>query len=182
MLGKVEEMKLLAQCMATDNREAFSRLVDAYQAGMKRFILNLTGGDVALTDDLAQETFIKAWLAIRQFRGLSGFKTWLYRIAVNEFVSYRRKRFVEAEISLTGFEDAGIGSAGGIQPHSATEASLDVATLLQLLPEKERIVSLLFYLEDQSIKNICKITSMPEGTVKSHLSRARSHMAKVLGK
>ncbi len=182
MLSKFEEMKLVAQCMATDNREAFSRLVVAYEPGVKRFLMNMVGGDASLTDDLAQETFIKAWLAIRSFRGLSGFKTWLYRIAVNEFVSYRRKRSVEAEIPYSAFDVDVAGNKNGVRPHDATEASMDVASLLKLLPENERIVSLLFYLEDQPIKKISQITSMPEGTVKSHLNRARLHMAKVMGK
>lgn len=53
MLSKFEEMKLVAQCMATDNREAFSRLVVAYEPGVKRFLLNMVGGDASLTDDLA---------------------------------------------------------------------------------------------------------------------------------
>ena len=75
MLGKIEEMKLLALCMATDNRDAFSRLVMAYQDGLRQFNFNLTGGDPYLTDDLAQETFLKAWLGVRSFKGLSGFKT-----------------------------------------------------------------------------------------------------------
>lgn len=64
--------------------------------------------------------------------------------------------------------------------HQATEAKMDVASLLKTLSDPERIVTLLFYLEDIPIKKICKITSMPEGTVKSHLSRARVHMAKIL--
>ena len=64
--------------------------------------------------------------------------------------------------------------------HSATEAKIDVSVLLKSLSEPERIVTLLFYLEDVPIRKICQITSMPEGTVKSHLSRARSHMAKIL--
>ena len=74
------------------------------------------------------------------------------------------------------------GNKTGVRPHDAAEASMDVATLLKLLPDNERIVSLLFYLEDQPIKKISQITSMPEGTVKSHLNRARLHMAKVMGK
>ncbi|MDE6527604.1 MAG: RNA polymerase sigma factor, partial [Muribaculaceae bacterium] len=76
-------MKLLALCMAADNREAFSRLVVAYQSPLRRFILNLTGGNAALTDDLAQDTFLKAWLGIRSFKGISGFKNRHYRIAIN---------------------------------------------------------------------------------------------------
>jgi RNA polymerase sigma-70 factor (ECF subfamily) len=57
------------------------------------------------------------------------------------------------------------------------EAKMDVATLLSTLPDAERIVTLLFYLDDIPINKISKITGMPEGTVKSHLSRARNHMA-----
>ena len=171
-------MKLLALCMATDNRDAFSRLVVVHQDGLRRFIFNLTGGDAALTDDLSQETFIKAWLAIRSFKGLSGFKTWLYRIAVNEFISHRRKRYEALSVALES------APPEAMQPtwseHPATEARLDVDTLLKQLPENERMVALLFYIEDMPIKQICKVTSMPEGTVKSHLSRARTHMAGII--
>ncbi len=177
MLNKLEEMKLLALCMAADNRDAFSRLVVAYQDQLRRFILNLAGGDASLTDDLAQETFLKAWLGIRSFKGISGFKTWLYRIAINEFVSYRRK-FSATTSHIEDSYAAGICDDNNI--HQATEAKMDVASLLKTLSDPERIVTLLFYLEDIPIKKICKITSMPEGTVKSHLSRARVHMAKIL--
>lgn len=167
-------MRLVTLCMATDNREAFSRLVVAHQEGLRRFILNLTSGDYCLTDDLAQETFLKAWIGIRSFQGLSGFRTWLYKIAVNEFLSYRRKmsKTVRPESSLEDFEKLSANN-----PHSATDARIDVKTMLQSLPDSERIVALLFYLEDQPIKKICKITSMPEGTVKSYLNRARKHMS-----
>lgn len=175
MLGKIEEMKLLALCMATDNREAFSRLVDAYSEGVRRFLMNMTGGDAALTDDLSQETFIKAWLAVRSFKGLSSFKTWLYRIAANEFISYRRKRFVDSELSLT--DNVSTMHEPLHSPQSAIDASMDVATLLKMLPDNERMVCLLFYIEDQPVKKISKILSMPEGTVKSHLNRGRSHLA-----
>lgn len=63
--------------------------------------------------------------------------------------------------------------------HDSTEAQIDVKVILDALPEKERIVALLFYLEDMPIKQISKVTSMPEGTVKSHLNRARTHMSNI---
>lgn len=176
MISKFEEMKLLALCMATDNREAFSRLVVTFQDGLRRFLFNLTDGDAALTDDLSQETFIKAWLAIRSFHGMSGFKTWLYRIAVNEFVSYRRKKSAAYSLPL---DAAPPDSHLSCHEHDSTEAQIDVKVLLDALPEKERIVALLFYLEDMPIKQISKVTSMPEGTVKSHLNRARTHMSNI---
>ena len=108
--SRFEEIRLLALCMATDNREAFSRLVEMHQPGLRRFLLNLTGGDESLADDLAQETFIKAWLAIRSFHGLSGFRTWLYRIAINEFSTSRRRVSREAlsdhDLTQISIEDA----------------------------------------------------------------------------
>ena len=91
MLTRVEELKLISQVALSDNRRAFARLVDAYQSTVRGFFLNLTAGDYALSDDLAQETFLKAYTNIRSFKGLSKFKTWLLRIAYNEFYSYVRK-------------------------------------------------------------------------------------------
>ena len=58
MLSKLDEIRLLSQCALADNRDAFGRLVEAYQPRVRRFLLNLTTGDEMLTDDLAQETFI----------------------------------------------------------------------------------------------------------------------------
>ena len=87
MLSKFDEMKLIARCALGDDRRAFGTLVEAYQTEIRRFFLNITFGDAALSDDLAQETFIKAYTSIRSFKGLSKFSTWLYRIAYNEFYS-----------------------------------------------------------------------------------------------
>lgn len=171
-MSRIEEIKLLALCAATDNRKAFSRLVELHESALRRFLLNLTSGNASLVDDLAQETFIKAWLGVRQFQGLSGFRTWLLRIAVNEFVSYRRRQRPEA-VDVEQLISASPSVEGG--QHAAADR-MDVSRALGTLPESERMVALLFYLEDTSIKDICKITSMPEGTVKSHLSRARKHL------
>ena len=174
MLSKFDELKLIARCVATDDRNAFGKLVEEYQDGLRRFLLNLTLGDVALTDDLSQETFIKAYLSIRSFKGLSRFKTWLYRIAYNEFYSYMRKRREESE------ETADVPLDEGYQCLNASDAHMDLEVCLKALNETERTVVLLFYVEDQPLKKIADITSLPLGTIKSYLSRARIKMAKVL--
>lgn len=172
-----EEIKILALCYAADNRDAFSRLVEMHQQGLRRFLINLCNGDLMLADDIAQDTFLKAWMNIRSFRGLSGFRTWLYRIAVNEYLSYKRLRqtAILAEAGDTT-ELRSVTAADGV---AAAEASMDVGALLTGLSETERTVVLLFYLEDLPIKEIVKITNISEGTVKSHLSRARHKMAKI---
>ena len=174
MLSKFDELKLIARCVATDDRNAFGKLVEEYQDGLRRFLLNLTLGDVALTDDLSQETFIKAYLSIRSFKGLSRFKTWLYRIAYNEFYSYMRKQREESK------ETADVPPDEGYQCLNASDAHMDLEVCLKALNETERTVVLLFYVEDQPLKKIADITSLPLGTIKSYLSRARVKMAKVL--
>ena len=173
MLSKWEEIRIIAQCVAGDNRHAFERLVNEYNDGLRRFLLNLTLGDASLTDDLAQETFIKAYLSIHSFKGVSRFKTWLYRIAYNEYFSYRRKT---SEMRL----DDTIPIDYGDTPHTASDAKMDVEQCLHRLNATERTIVLLFYMEDRPIKEISAIIQMPEGTVKSHLSRSKAKMAQVL--
>lgn len=170
MLSRLEELKLIALCVATDNRDAFGRLVEEYQEPLRRFILNLTGGDPMLTDDIAQETFLKAYMSIRSFKGLAKFKTWLYRIAYNEFISYRRKYGNESDFApLPDIPPEH-------SPHTSTEINIDIATCMAQLSDNERTVALLFYLEDLPIKKIEEITGLPKGTITSHLNRARGKL------
>lgn len=150
MRGRVEELKLLALCMASDNREAFSRLVEMHQEGLRRFLFNLCG-DAMLTDDLAQETFLKAWLGIRSFRGLAGFRTWLYRIAVNEYATWRRSRQV---MMLDNAADVSSAHCGNLAVNANADAAMDASALLATLKDTERMVTILFYINDMSIKEI----------------------------
>ncbi len=177
MLSKIDELKLIARCALGDDRRAFGALVEAYQSEIRRFFLNLTFGDASLSDDLAQETFIKAYTSIRSFKGLSKFSTWLYRIAYNEFYSYSRKRHEERlnEDTRTESPDEPLGSY-----EDSSNSRLDINTALQALSDIERSIVTLYYLQDIPIKKIMEITDLPEGTIKSHLSRARGKMAQIL--
>ena len=174
MLSRIEELALIARCVATDNRDAFGQLVKEYEGGLRRFLYNLTGCDAALTDDLAQETFLKAYLSILSFRGISRFKTWLYRIGYNEFISYTRKYGQESEMPETPLPDE------AHVPSDSCDISMDLQTALAQLPDTERTIVLLFYMEDLPIKKVSQITRCPEGTVKSYLNRARTRLAHLL--
>ena len=173
MLSRFEELKLIARCIAGDDRNAFGQLVIAYEQGLRRFLFNLCG-DEALTNDLAQDTFLKAYLAIRSFQGISRFKTWLYRIGYNEFLSHRRSSHI-----TTDDISPDIGSTS---PTTATDARLTIEQCLSQLSEAERTVVMLFYLEDMPIKRIVEITGMPDGSIKSYLHRAKSRMRLFLEK
>ena len=174
MLSPWDEVALIANCATTDSRSAFERLVVEYSPELRRYLMNLTLGDASLTDDLAQDTFLKAYMSIRSFQGLSRFKTWLFRIAINEYYAYVRKR---REQRMDGMAETPVIEC--VTPLRNVEAGIDAQKCLAVLSETERSVVLLFYMNDLPIKEIVKITGMPEGTVKSHLSRAKVKMAKV---
>ena len=105
------------------------------------------------------------------------FKTWLYRIAINEFSTYRRQA---ARYDYAGMDAGDLVIEDTSSSFSAADTRMDVETVMRHLPEKERLVTLLFYMEGLPVKDIVKVTGMPEGTIKSHLSRARGHLSKLL--
>ena len=86
------DIALVSQVLIFGNRRAFDTLVRKYQGEVRRFLLTLTAGDEQLTDDLAQETFIKAYTALESYKNRASFGTWLYRIAYNVFYDYIRSR------------------------------------------------------------------------------------------
>ena len=175
MLSKLEEISLIAKCVAADDRRAFGRLVDEYSPGLRRFVFNLTMGNASLTDDIAQETFIKAYGAIRSFKGASRFSTWLYAIACREYANALRRR---SELPME--ESLAYTTADSANDAHLAEMRHDIQVGLRALSPAERTLIVLFYLEDKPIKDIMRITNMPEGTIKSYLSRAKTKMAKAL--
>lgn len=85
-----DDLSLIQQVAELHDKTAFDRLVRKYQSPIRRFFLHQTLGDAQLSDDLAQDTFIRAYTSIGTFRGSAAFSTWLFRIAYNVFYDYRR--------------------------------------------------------------------------------------------
>lgn len=169
------DLSLLTQVTVFHNKRAFDQLVVRYQSPVRRFFLNQTGGDGQLSDDLAQDTFVKAYLNISQFRGASSFKTWLYRIAYNVFYDYTRSHHLTEQID----------TAVAMRRTTDTADSslrLDLQEALAILSPAERTCITLQLMEGQPIDKISEITDMAEGTVKSHLSRGKQKMAMYLRK
>ena len=175
-MKKLDELALITRCVLADDRQAFGQLVEAYQGQVRRFFLNLTSGDAALSDDLAQETFIKAYINLRSFKGIAAFSTWLYRIGYNEFYSHSRRA---SEEHLT--QDTPVEAIMGANDNTeALDASLTVREAMSRLSDTERAAVTLFYIEDKPLKQVARIMSLPEGTVKSHLHRAKARMSAFL--
>lgn len=170
-MSQLNDISLVAQVAVFKNTKAFDTLVQKYQSAIRRFFLNLTLGDSELSDDLAQETFIKAYTNITSFKNLSNFSTWLYRIAYNTFYDYIRNHK-----ESTGLDAREVDAIHHTEQENIGQ-KMDVYESLKTLKETERTCVTLFYMEDISIDKIAGILGCPQGTVKSHLSRAKEKLA-----
>ena len=170
---QLNDNTLVAMATEQHNRKAFNELVVRYQSPIRRFFLNQTLGNGPLSDDLAQDTFVKAYLNIAKFRGGAAFSTWLYRIAYNVFYDYTRsnKQTEDLETMEVDRRNADI---------SDTTVSLDIYEALNMLSSYERTCVTLQLMEGQPIDKIAEITGMAAGTVKSHLFRGKEKMTRYL--
>ena len=122
------------------------------------------------TDDLVQETYVKAWKNYENFRKNSSFKTWIYRIAMNVTYDYLRK-------SNTMTIDS---NSDKIHVSDTNEVKDLITQGLSLLSEVQREVFILFYKYEYTTMEISALLDIPEGTVKSRLSHSRSIFQKFL--
>ena len=173
-MASLNDLSLVTQVAVLGNKRAFDQLVRKYQSPVRRFLLNLTLGNEALSDDLAQDAFIKAYLSIRQFRGQSSFQTWVMRIAYNVFYDHTRKSQTSREETLESALPA-ISQ----QPGSSS-LRFDLYTALATLRPEERTCITLQLVDGYDIRQIAEITGLKEGTVKSHLSRGKERLANYL--
>lgn len=172
-MKNLEDISLVTQAAVFHNRRAFDKLVVKYQSPVRRFFLSQTLGDEQLSDDLAQDTFIKAYMNLSKFRGASSFSTWLYRIAYNVFYDYTRsnKPTSNLETPIVARKNSETGDSN---------LKMDLQQALSILGGNERTCIVLQLMEGQPIERIAAITGLAEGTVKSHLSRGKQKLATYL--
>ena len=89
-MEKLSDISLVTKVVMLHDRKSFDLLVKKYQSPIRGFFLRQTLGDAQLSDDLAQDTFVKAYTHLTSFRGTASFSTWLYRIAYNVWYDYTR--------------------------------------------------------------------------------------------
>lgn len=171
-MANQSDISLVTQVVVFGNKKAFDQLVREYQSPVRRFFLNQTLGDIQLSDDLAQDTFIKAYTNIAKFRGQSSFQTWLFRIAYNVFYDYIRTHHATDDIDGMTYKTSG--------ERNNTNLKVDVYSALAILKKDERLCITLQLIDGYQIEDISKITGMPAGTVKSHLHRGKEKMANYL--
>ncbi len=171
MVQPEDEQRLLARCREGDTR-AFQTLIERYQDRAYGLALRVLHSE-SDAEEVAQDSFVRAWKALADFRGDAAFGTWLYRIvwrrALDRAAVLRARQVREAPLESAVDEgvDAGVGSGG------RTDAASWKRLTESLTPPQQAVITL-FYDQDLSVKDVAHALDMPEGTVKTHLSRART--------
>lgn len=183
------ERTLLRRLRDRDER-AFRELLELHKDRVFNISFRMLGNR-AEAEDVAQEVFISVFKTIDQFREESKFSTWLYRVAVNhcknriKYLARRHDRDRD-ELDETSHQANGAGVGAPVRA-ALPDRALEGAQMERLLQEAignldddHRIVVVLRDIEDLSIEEICDITGLPDGTVKSRLHRARLALRKKL--
>ncbi|HYD47455.1 MAG TPA: sigma-70 family RNA polymerase sigma factor [Terriglobales bacterium] len=183
------ENDLLEECRR-GNRAAFQELVEKYQ----RRIVSLALGMVHNPDDameIAQETFVKAYENIGNFKGESSVYTWLYRIAVNKAIDFRRRQRRQSTVSFDNPRPEHEGQTfeetlqeerpfGPDQRAQAQQVGERVAEAIDELTPDHKAVILLREVEGLSYEEISRVMHCSKGTVMSRLHYARKRLQKKL--
>jgi len=162
----------LVKQILSGNSNAFRYLVSKHQLLVAHIVGRMIRRQEDL-EDISQEVFIKVYRKLNKFRGDSRLSTWIATIAYNTGISYLRKQYRQDEINYDEIPEKGFDSLTPSVIVEKKEMKQHLLNLIEELPVNYRTVLTLFYLEEFSYKEIEQITGMPEGTIKSYLSRAR---------
>ena len=171
---ELTDADLITRVLVDDDQHAFGELVRRHQSAVRGLLRQLTRTDLALADDLAQETFLRVYKNIRSFRGEAKFSTWLYRIAYNCFRENARKRK-----ELVGIDETKL--QGEMDPQTVDPGLRhDLMHALSLLPLHERSAVLLCCQNGLSHDEASRVLDIPLGTVKTNVLRGREKLKRTL--
>ena len=170
----------LVERVQRGERKAFDLLVLKYQHRIAKLVARYVQDPTEVLD-VAQETFIKAYRALPNFRGDSAFYTWMYRIAINtakNHLAARARRPLESGVDVTDAEqfDGATELRETTTPEGlalAEEIQQTVSAAIEALPEDLKVAISLRELEGLSYEDIAKVMECPIGTVRSRIFRAR---------
>lgn len=157
--------------MSFHEADQFSEFYKTHATKVRGLLFRLVGE--AVLNDLTQEAFLKAWENRHRFRGDSEAYTWLYRITYNCAVDYLRKNKGAIDLEVNDLDER-------LEQDISNRELVEL--VLRSLEAELRVVVILFYLEEQSLKDISLALEIPEGTVKSRLNTARQRMNDLLVK
>ena len=163
------DQRLIALVLINNDHRAYGELVLKYQSDVRGILIKLTNGNKELADDLAQDTFIRAYKYLRTFKATAGFSTWLYRISYNVFIDYTKS--LKKTDNIEGYDFIS-------DDHKDVGSEIDMQNALKVLKENEKVIILLHYDKGYSHHEIAKMMDMPLGTVKTNILRAKEKLKK----
>ena len=161
------ESEWISRVVAHDDHAAFAQLVRLHQSAVRQFLRRLTGNDWSRADDLAQETFWKAYRNIGGYQARGRFLSWLFRIAYQLFITQERSGHQAMHVSLP--DD--LCATDDTSERLADNQLFD--RMMALLRPDERATIVLHYRHGLAHPEIAEAMQLPLGTVKSLIRRAR---------
>ncbi len=171
------DQRVIQECLA-GNVESFARLVEAYQDRLFNSVARMTG-NLDDAEDIVQDAFVLAFRKLDSFRGKSSFYTWIYRIAMNTAINFRRRKTRSTPLMENPQEGMEIMASLDDSPSRPLEASEEaelVQRSLLRLSDEHRQILVLREIDDLSYEDIAEVLDLPVGTVRSRLHRARLQM------
>ncbi len=180
MNSSYNESEVLALLQRQDTqRKGFEMVVAQYSEQLywqiRRMVLSHEDAN-----DLLQNTFIKAWTSIDYFRGEAKLSTWLYRIALNECLTFLNKQRAEAKVSLDDPDADALQKLEGDAYFSGDRAQMLLQKALLTLPEKQRMVFNLKYYQEMKYEEMSEIFGTSVGALKASYHHAVKKIEKFL--
>ena len=172
----------LVRLVVAGERDLFAPIYEKYYWRVFRMAYGMTGNHGS-AEDLTQEIFMRAYQRLKEFRGQSAFSTWLYRVAVNHSLNYRRKHQVETREESPSESDPQPTVDGSTMADTGVmrqQMTVQVHRALLALKPKLRMIVILKDIEGLSYEEIAQRTNCSTGTVASRLNRSRKLLARKL--
>ena len=169
------------QSVLSGNTNAFAPLVDRYKNMVFTLCFKMVNNREE-AEELTQDSFIKVYRSLKQFKGESRFSTWLYKVAYHTCLDRLKKlKREKPTVEINTFTEAHISTLqNDFEQIEDQERKELVQKCLQLLPEEERSLFTLYYLNEQSVKEIALIMGATETNIKVKLFRSRNKLATLL--
>ena len=151
--------------------QAFERLLSLCENKVFRMALTILGNP-GRAEEVTQDIFLKLWQALPSYDGRASPRTWLYAIARNTCLAASRSESYRRTVRLDDIHEPVHPGKGPVD--------IELAQCIGRLPEVQRRVIILFYLEERRVDEVAQMLDLPEGTVKSYLHRARLALAAMM--
>ncbi len=175
-----DDRELVQRVIDEGDDVAFEFLFTRYRESIRRLLISKFGGSSLDVDDLLQETFIKVYINIHRYDPRYTFGQWIYTIARNTFIDFCRKRQDELPID----ERLSTSESKIPTPEESvinSQKRLHIENCIVRLTPTQQLLFRMRFLEEYSYEEIAEKLSMPLGTVKTNIHRARAMMCKLIG-